>query len=121
MSALISRDKDIFLKITESSDIHVHVEPKGVCCTSIDFEMVDNRSRVENIFITGGCSGNSQALCALCNGQSPTYIIDKCANIKCGSKNTSCPDKLAKAILAVLSPDKIDSDEFKLYSIIELN
>ena len=35
---------------------------------------------------------------SLCIGNDIDYVIDKLKDIKCGYRNTSCPDQIAKAL-----------------------
>ena len=69
---------------------------KGTCSAAIDFEVENNI--VKNVKFTGGCSGNTQGLCALVEGMDIDSVIARLENIKCGFKPTSCPDQLAKAL-----------------------
>lgn len=46
----------------------------------------------------GGCHGNLQGICSLIKGQKYEDIIARLEGIKCGMKDTSCPDQLAKAL-----------------------
>jgi len=46
----------------------------------------------------GGCSGNTQGVAALVKGMRIEDAISKIRGIKCGFKNTSCPDQLAQAL-----------------------
>ncbi len=71
---------------------------KGVCSAAIDFEVEDNK--IKNVKFTGGCSGNTQGVASLVEGMDIDEIIARCENIKCGFKNTSCPDQLAQALKA---------------------
>lgn len=96
---------------------HVHAEPIGVCCKSIDFDITLNDLIIFNIKFVGGCNGNLTAISTLCEGMNPVDIIEKCKHIKCGSKLTSCTAKLAKAILYATSTEEIDFNEFKVYEI----
>ena len=52
---------------------------KGVCSRAI--HIVEENGIVKSVKFDGGCSGNTQG-----------------SGIKCGFKNTSCPDQLAKAL-----------------------
>ncbi|MBR6603934.1 MAG: TIGR03905 family TSCPD domain-containing protein [Clostridia bacterium] len=70
--------------------------PNGVCSRQIDLD-------IENDIIvgakyTGGCSGNTQGVAALVIGMEINEAISRLSGIKCGMKNTSCPDQLAKAL-----------------------
>ena len=55
---------------------------KGVCASHIEFEVDDNK-KVHNVRFIGGCS--------------------RLKGIKCGFKNTSCPDQLSTALEEVLN------------------
>jgi len=70
--------------------------PKGVCSRNISFEVEDGI--VKNVQFTGGCSGNTQGLAVLCEGRRLEELVNILDGIKCGFKNTSCPDQLAKAL-----------------------
>lgn len=43
----------------------------------------------------GGCSGNTQGICKLVAGMKVEDAISRLEGIRCGSKQTSCPDQLA--------------------------
>ncbi len=70
--------------------------PKGVCAREMLF-VIDN-DIIKKIEIVGGCSGNSQGISKLCMDRNINDVIDSLRNIKCGNKNTSCPDQLAIAL-----------------------
>ena len=74
----------------------MHFTPKGVCSTVIDFEIEDGK--VKNVQFTRGCSGNTQGVAALIEGMDAEDAISRLKGIKCGFKDTSCPDQLAKAL-----------------------
>ena len=71
-------------------------EPKGVCSSKIIFK-IDNDTLID-IKIIGGCPGNSLGIRALIQNQKIDYVIDKLKGIKCGFKNTSCPDQISIAL-----------------------
>ena len=71
---------------------------KGTCSAKILFDVKDNK--VYDVKFLGGCNGNLKGIAALVDGMSADEIIAKCSGIKCGFKNTSCPDQLAKAVAA---------------------
>lgn len=75
-------------------------KPHGVCSRGISFDIEDNV--VTNIQFSGGCSGNTQGVAALAEGMDADELIERLAGIRCGFKNTSCPDQLAKAVAAAL-------------------
>ncbi|MGE5627136.1 MAG: TIGR03905 family TSCPD domain-containing protein [Solirubrobacterales bacterium] len=70
--------------------------PKGVCTTKVDFEVKDNK--IFNVNFKGGCSGNLLGIGRLIDGMDINDAHARLNGIKCGYKNTSCPDQLAKAI-----------------------
>lgn len=70
--------------------------PKGVCSQKITFE-IDN-GIIKNVKFIGGCNGNTQGISKLVEGMKADDVISRLKGIKCGNKNTSCPDQLARAI-----------------------
>ena len=68
----------------------------GTCSRQIDFE-VENGIITEVSFL-GGCNGNLKGISALCKGMKLDEVIDRLSGIRCGFKNTSCPDQFAKAL-----------------------
>lgn len=69
---------------------------KGVCPREISFTLDGNK--VKNIQFLGGCDGNLKGIASLCDGLEKEDVIKKLTGIKCGRKETSCPDQLAKAL-----------------------
>ena len=70
--------------------------PRGVCSRKIDLTIEDGI--IKNVRFTGGCSGNTQGVAALCIGRKPEEVIPLIKGIRCGFKATSCPDQLALAL-----------------------
>lgn len=68
----------------------------GTCSRLIDIEMEDGR--IAEVKFTGGCNGNLKGLAALVKGSTPAEVIERLEGIECGTKGTSCPDQLAKAL-----------------------
>lgn len=73
---------------------------KGVCSVQIEFELEDSPEgkRVHNVRYTGGCNGNLQGVGRLVEGMLAEEVISRLEGIRCGFKNTSCPDQLAQAL-----------------------
>jgi len=69
---------------------------KGTCSKNIDFDVVDGK--VRNVKFLGGCNGNLQGIGVLVEGMPVSEVINKLKGLKCGTKNTSCPDQLANAL-----------------------
>ena len=73
--------------------------PQGVCSQLIEIETEGNIIR--DVRFTGGCNGNLQGLSALLKGMTVENAIDRLSGIRCGFKDTSCPDQLSKALKAM--------------------
>lgn len=70
--------------------------PKGVCSSKIVFKI--ERDIIIDLKIIGGCPGNSLGVSALVQNQKIDDIIKKLDGIRCGFKNTSCPDQISIAL-----------------------
>ena len=77
---------------------------KGTCSTMIDVELKDGV--IDSVKFTGGCNGNLQGISSLVRGMKATDAIERMRGIRCGFKNTSCPDQLAIALGEALAQDK---------------
>ena len=75
-------------------------QPKGVCSKAIDVEV--EGSVIKSVKFTGGCNGNLQGISSLVAGRKIEDAISRLRGIKCGVKNTSCPDQLACALQEIL-------------------
>lgn len=71
-------------------------ETSGVCSTEIHIEVKENI--IENVNFIRGCAGNLLGIGMLVKGMHVDEAIERLHGIKCGSKNTSCPDQLSKAL-----------------------
>ncbi len=69
---------------------------KGTCSSLIEVE-VEN-GIVTDIHFTGGCNGNLQGISSLVKGMAVDEVIARLEGIRCGSRPTSCPDQLCKAL-----------------------
>lgn len=74
--------------------------PSGVCSVKISFDL--NDGIVSNIVFTRGCNGNTQGVSRLAEGMRAEELISRLEGIQCGTKGTSCPDQLAKAVKKAL-------------------
>ena len=68
----------------------------GVCSRSITVELEDDI--IKNVNFEGGCSGNTKGISKLVEGMNIDDVIERLSGVKCGFKNTSCPDQLAFAL-----------------------
>ena len=69
----------------------------GTCSSQIDLE-IDEAGIVRDVQFYGGCHGNLQGISLLVRGMKASDVISKMQGIRCGYKNTSCPDQLARAL-----------------------
>ncbi len=68
----------------------------GVCSKEINFDVVENKIKV--VSFIGGCDGNLLGISSLVEGMDINEVISRLRGIQCGSKDTSCPDQLARAL-----------------------
>lgn len=73
----------------------------GTCSQEISFDIEGNV--ITNIHFVGGCNGNLKAISKLLEGQTVEYIEEKLLGNKCGMRDTSCADQLAKAVRKALT------------------
>ncbi|MDD6212258.1 MAG: TIGR03905 family TSCPD domain-containing protein [Clostridiales bacterium] len=69
---------------------------KGTCSQVISFDIQDNK--LTNVTFLGGCSGNTQGISKLVEGMDIDEVISRLEGIRCGSRPTSCPDQLSRAL-----------------------
>jgi len=70
---------------------------KGTCASMIDLN-VDSDHIIQSVTFAGGCNGNLQGISRLVVGRKAEDVIETLEGVRCGFKNTSCPDQLAKAL-----------------------
>ena len=68
-----------------------------VCSQSIDIEIGDD-GKISSVRFNGGCPGSLTAVAVLVKGKTPAQAAELLSGIPCGSKKTSCPDQLARAL-----------------------
>ena len=68
----------------------------GTCSRSINFDVQDGK--VTNVSFVRGCPGNLQGISKLVEGMDIDEAISRLSGIRCGYKETSCPDQLARAL-----------------------
>lgn len=71
---------------------------QGTCSSMIDLEVEDGI--IKSVAFTGGCNGNLQGISKLVTGMKKEDAIERLKGIRCGFKETSCPDQLARALEA---------------------
>ena len=78
--------------------------PKGVCSRQFEFDVEEGI--VKSVKIMGGCHGNLQGVSRLVEGMTVEDAVSRIKGIRCGYKETSCPDQLAQALTAALEMEK---------------
>jgi len=73
----------------------------GTCSTQINFAIEDGIIR--DVEFQNGCNGNLQGISRLVIGRPANEVLETLKGIKCGSKPTSCPDQLARALQKALA------------------
>jgi uncharacterized protein (TIGR03905 family) len=76
---------------------HVQYATQGTCSQIIDVT-ADENNIIQQVFFVGGCNGNLQGVSKLVTGQRIDDVISRLNGIRCGSKPTSCPDQLCRAL-----------------------
>lgn len=91
----------IFIRIFAKQNFinmkHIQYQTQGTCSQLIDLT-VDDNDVIQQVFFVGGCHGNLQGICRLVTGQKVDDVIRKLDGIRCGTKRTSCPDQLCRAL-----------------------
>lgn len=68
----------------------------GTCSKQIDIEL--DGDIIKCVQFYGGCNGNLQGITRLVVGKTVDEVVEALEGVKCGFKQTSCPDQLAKAL-----------------------
>ncbi len=74
----------------------------GTCSRQINVD-IDDAGRISHVEIVGGCPGNTVGLARMVEGRMASDVIDLLEGIPCGTKTTSCPDQLARALRQALA------------------
>ena len=82
-----------------------HYRTKGVCSQEMHIELNDDHT-INHVEVIGGCNGNLQGISRLVEGMKAEDAIARMRGIRCGSKNTSCPDQLSIALTEALAQEK---------------
>lgn len=70
--------------------------PRGTCSRKMTVEL--DGTIIKNVAIEGGCNGNLQGISRLIKGMDAHEAIERIKGIRCGFKQTSCPDQLSIAL-----------------------
>ena len=80
---------------------NIEFKTQGTCARQINVQITDGV--IDSVQFVGGCNGNTKGIAQLVVGMKATDVIERVQGTKCGFKNTSCPDQLAKALEAALA------------------
>lgn len=90
---------EVEIQTVDGTDI-VRYVPEGVCSKLMQIRVKDNI--ILDAEFVGGCAGNLSGIGMLVRGMNIEEVIKRMSGIPCGSKPTSCPDQLSKALSAYL-------------------
>ena len=76
---------------------HHQYRCEGTCSSLIDYDLAEDGT-VHHVRFTGGCNGNLQGIARLVEGRRAVEVAKLLSGVRCGSKPTSCPDQLARAL-----------------------
>ena len=76
----------------------ISYHPSGCLMRLIFTFGIDENGKLRNVKFTGGCPGNLTAIPILVEGMSVDELEGKLKGVRCGFKNTSCADQLARAV-----------------------
>lgn len=71
-------------------------QTQGTCSSRIEVEVEEGI--VRHVAFWGGCNGNLQGICRLVEGMKVEDVLKKLEGVRCGHRDTSCPDQLCKAL-----------------------
>ena len=90
------------IEISEINGIdEVRYVPQGVCSKLFLFKIQNDI--ILEMEAVGGCSGNLKGIGALVKGMNIHDVASKFSGLPCGSRPTSCPDQISKAIEAYVA------------------
>ena len=79
--------------------MEISYKTNGVCSRLINIEL--ENGIVKKVKFDGGGNGNTKGISALVEGMPVEDVIKRLEGIKCGFRDTSCPDQLAKALKGI--------------------
>ena len=74
----------------------------GTCSKQTNFVLNDDHT-IESMEVIGGCNGNLKGICSIVRGMKAEQVIERFEGVKCGFRNTSCPDQIAKNLKKALA------------------
>ncbi len=83
---------------------HYDYRTKNTCSRLISLDLEGDT--VHNVRFLGGCDGNLKAIPVLVEGMTVDEIERRLSGIRCGQKDTSCGDQLARAVRAAYEAER---------------
>ncbi len=83
--------------------MHYTYKTKGTCSRQIDITL--DGDVITEVTYHGGCNGNLKGIAALVKGMTVDQVLERFDGIRCGMRNTSCPDQLAQALKEIKALD----------------
>ncbi len=80
---------------------HIEYKTQGTCSRAVIVDVEDGV--ITECKFVGGCSGNTQGVCALVRGMKVEDAVERLAGIRCGMRATSCPDQLSLALRSAIA------------------
>ncbi len=75
---------------------------KGTCSVHTTVEL-DADHTIRSVNVLGGCNGNLKGIMSLLPGMKAEDAIAHFDGIRCGMRDTSCPDQIAQALKGALA------------------
>ena len=88
---------DVIIKKVEDVEV-IQYQPKGVCAKMMQISVKEEI--IQKVEVIGGCAGNLSGIGNLVKGMNINDVISRLQGIPCGSRPTSCPDQMTKALVA---------------------
>ena len=83
---------------------HYDYKTQNTCSQVISLDLDGNV--VHNVRFMGGCDGNLKAIPILIEGLTVEDVESKLTGVRCGHRQTSCADQLAKAVRTAYEASK---------------
>lgn len=80
----------------DAADKTITYHTRGTCSEAL--KVTIRGGLIAEASFEGGCQGNLEGLARLVVGLSPAEAVSRLRGIRCGDKDTSCPDQLARAL-----------------------
>lgn len=84
--------------------MRIEYTPQGVCSRKMILDIDDGI--ITDAKVEGGCNGNLKGICSLIRGMKARDVLQRLEGLTCGSKGTSCPDQMSKAIKQYLNENE---------------